>query len=127
MQFSRWLFRIAGIYGLIVLVPQFFLEARIGADYPPEVTHPEYFFGFLGVGLAWQIAFLMIATDPVRFRPIIIPSVIEKFSFAMAATVLFIQHRAPGTILAAGMVDLALGVLFMNAWQRLAASNRPPQ
>ena len=58
MKFSRWVFRIAGIYGLIVLVPQYFMEGRMGADYPPAITHPEYYYGFLGVGVAWQIAFL---------------------------------------------------------------------
>ncbi len=121
MKFARLIFLTAGIYGIVVLVPPFFLEAKMGADHPPEITHPEYYYGFLGVGLAWQIAFLIIATDPVRFRPIILPSVIEKFSFAVAAAVLFFHNRAPGMILAAGVVDLAFGVLFIIAWLRTAA------
>ena len=66
MKFSRWLFRIAGIYGLIVLVPQYFLESKIGEQTPPAITHPEYFYGFVGVGIAWQIAFLIIA----QIRPV---------------------------------------------------------
>jgi hypothetical protein len=121
MNFSRWLFRIAGIYGLIVLVPQYFLETKIGEQNPPAVTHPEFFYGFLGVAIAWQIAFLIISQDPIRFRTMIIPSVVEKFSFGIAAIVLFAQQRLPGMILAAGMVDLILGVLFLVAWRRLAA------
>ena len=36
------IFRWAGIYGLIVLFPTLFLEARIGIDAPPPITHPEY-------------------------------------------------------------------------------------
>jgi hypothetical protein len=59
---------IAGIYGLIVLVPQLFSESRIARDYPPVITHPEYFYGFLGVAIAWQLCFLVIAKDPVRYR-----------------------------------------------------------
>lgn len=31
MKFAKTVFLIAGIYGLIVLVPQFFLERKIGA------------------------------------------------------------------------------------------------
>ena len=76
MAFARWLFWIAGIYGLVVLVPQYFLEQKVGLDYPPAITHPEYFYGFLGVAIAWQVAFLIIGQDPQRFRPMMLPSVI---------------------------------------------------
>ena len=120
MAFSRWLFRIAGIYGLIVLVPQYFLESKIGEQTPPAITHTEYFYGFVGVGIAWQIAFLIIAQDPIRFRPMIIPSVVEKFSFGIAAIVLYFQQRLPPMLLGAAAIDLVLGVLFLVAWRRLA-------
>ncbi len=120
MKFSRWLFRIAGIYGLIVLVPQYFLESKIGEQTPPAITHSEYFYGFAGVGIAWQIAFLIMAQDPIRFRPMIIPSVFEKFSFGIAAIVLFCQQQLPTMLLGEAVIDLVLGVLFMVAWQRLA-------
>ena len=70
MRFARWVFRLAGIYGLIVLLPQYFLEERIGRDDPPPITHPEHFYAFLGVAVAWQVAFLVIAQDPIRYRPI---------------------------------------------------------
>ncbi|HEY2828419.1 MAG TPA: hypothetical protein VGJ04_12530 [Pirellulales bacterium] len=125
MNFSRWLFRIAGIYGLIVLVPQYFLETKIGEQNPPAVTHPEFFYGFLGVAIAWQIAFLIISQDPIRFRTMIIPSVVEKFSFGIAAIVLFAQQRLPGMILAAGMVDLILGVLFLGCVAAIGCSIIP--
>jgi hypothetical protein len=120
MAFSRWLFRIAGIYGLIVLVPQYFLENKIGEQTPPAITHTEYFYGFVGVGIAWQIAFLIIAQDPIRFRPMIIPGVVEKFSFGISAIVLYFQQRLPPMLLGAAAIDLILGTLFLVAWRRLA-------
>jgi hypothetical protein len=120
MAFSRWLFRIAGIYGLIVLVPQYFLESKIGEQTPPAITHTEYFYGFVGVGIAWQIAFLIIAQDPIRFRPMIIPGVVEKFSFGISAIVLYFQQRLPPMLLGAAAIDLILGTLFLVAWRRLA-------
>ncbi len=126
VTFARWLFRFAGLYGILVLAPQFFLEAKIGADYPPAIQHVEYFYGFVGVGLAWQLAFLIIGHDPIRFRPIIIPSIVEKFSFAIAATVLFFQSRLPATIFIAGLIDLTLGVLFIVAWIRLGEKEIRP-
>jgi hypothetical protein len=119
MSFARWLFWIAGVYGLVVLVPQYFLEQQVGIDDPPPITHPEYFYGFVGVAIAWQVAFLIIGHDPLRFRPMMIPSVLEKFSFAAAAVTLNAQGRLPSVLLAAGFCDLLWGILFLVAWWRL--------
>jgi hypothetical protein len=115
MTFARRLFLIAGIYGLLVLVPQFFLEDRLGRDFPPAITHPEHFYGFLGVAVAWQVAFLVIARDPVRFRPIMVPAVLEKASFGFAAVALFLRGRVPVVVLIFGLIDLTLGALFLVA------------
>lgn len=55
MKFARYTFLIAGIYGLIVMLPQYFLEQRIANDSPPAVTHPEFFYGFIGITVAFQL------------------------------------------------------------------------
>lgn len=113
---ARWIFLLAGIYGLLVLLPQYLLEGQIGRDDPPAITHPEYFYGFAGVGVAWQVAFLVLARDPVRFRPFMIPAILEKATFAIAAVVLFAQGRIAGTILGFGIIDGILGLLFGLAY-----------
>lgn len=124
MPWIRRLFWIAGIYGLLVMTPQYFMEQQIARDYPPAITHPEYFYGFAGVGVAWQIAFLIIGTDPEHYRLFMIPSVVEKFSFAAAVGVLLAQGRVPNVIVGFATIDLMLGVLFSIAfWQ----SGRPRQ
>ena len=112
MTFARRVFLIAGIYGLVVLAPQYFLERRIGVDQPPPITHPEYFYGFVGVALAWQLAFLIIAHDPVRYRAIMLPGIVEKVSFGAAAIALYAQGRLAPMMLAAGLGDLVFAVLF---------------
>jgi hypothetical protein len=86
MTFATRVFLIAGIYGLLVLLPQYFLEGKHGRDFPPPITHPEYYYGFVGVALAWQIAFFIISRDPVRYRPIMIAAIAEKASFARRST-----------------------------------------
>ena len=48
LTFPRRVFAVAGWYGLIVMLPQYFLEAKIGRDYPPAITHAENFYGFIG-------------------------------------------------------------------------------
>lgn len=125
MKFARYIFLIAGVYGLAVLVPQFFLEARIGADYPPAITHPENFYGFIGVASVFQVVFLTIASDPVRFRPLMLASVAEKFVFAIAVYALFAQGRVPGVTVVFGSIDLVLGTLFTVCY--FLTPGRPPE
>jgi hypothetical protein len=116
MKFARWVFLLAGIYGVLVVLPQFFLERRVGIDYPPPITHPEYFYGFAGVALAWQFAFLIISRDPARFRPMMLPGIMEKAAFGFATIALYLEERLAWQMLAFGLIDLVLGVLFLVAW-----------
>jgi len=120
MKFAKRVFLIAGIYGLIVLLPLYFLEAKTGRDYPPPITHPEYYYGFIGVAVAWQIVFLILSRDPLRYRPMMIPAILEKAVFGIPAVVLFLQRRISTLTLAAGLVDLLLGVLFILAYLNTA-------
>lgn len=114
VRFARWVFGIAGVYGVLCLAPQYLLEKQISRDQPPAITHPEYFYGFVGVALAWQVAFLIIARDPVRYRPLMIAAVLEKISFGLAAVVLFTQQRLPTVVLPFALIDLLLATMF--AW-----------
>ena len=118
MKFAKWVYIIAGIYGLLVVTPLYFSEAQIGRDYPPAITHPEFFYGFVGITVAWQLAFLLIGRDPVRYRPLMPVTWVEKFSFAIAALVLNTQGRMTSIFFAAAMIDLLLGVLFVIAFWR---------
>lgn len=116
MRFAKRVFLLAGIYGLIVLVPQYFFEARTGHDYPPPITHPEYYYGFIGLAVVWQFAFLIISRDPVRYRPLMIVAILEKACFAIPAVILLLQHRIPNLIFGFAMLDAVLGVLFLLAY-----------
>ena len=49
MRFARIVFTIAGMYGIVVLVPPLLLESKFGRDYPPPVIHPEFFYGFFAL------------------------------------------------------------------------------
>ena len=124
MKFARYTFLVAGIYGLIVLLPQYFLENRIGIDAPPPLTHVEFFYGFIGVAIAFQLVFLVIASDPQRYRLMILPSIVEKYSFVAAAVVLLIQNRIAPQMFAGAMVDAVLGLLFAASWWKLGAAER---
>lgn len=124
MRFANWVYRVAGIYGLIVLVPQYFLESRNGIDYPPPINHPEYYYGFIGVAIAWQIGFLIISRDPKRYRLMMIAAVIEKYSYGIAVLLLFWQGRIAGMICVTGLIDLVLGTLFAISYKRVGHWNQ---
>jgi hypothetical protein len=123
MRFAKRVFLFAGVYGLVVLLPQYFFEAQIGRDYPPPITHPEHFYGFVGVAVAWQLAFLTISTDPIRYRPVMIAAIVEKLSFAVAAIFLFTGGRIPAIMFAFAMIDLLLAALFTVAFVRTPSSS----
>lgn len=116
MKFAKYVFYIAGIYGLLVLLPQYFLEEQTGRDYPPAITHPAYFYGFIGVAVAFQVLFLIIGSNPVRYRGAMIAAMIEKFSFVIAAIVLLLQNRIATPLIFGAAIDLILGVLFVVAF-----------
>ena len=118
MKFAKVLFWVAGIWGVLVISPLYFLFDVIGRQDPPAITHPGFYYGFAGLGLAWQIAFLIIGGDPVRFRPMMIPSVVEKFTFGIAIVTLVMQGRTQRTDLVFAATDLTLGVLFVVAYWR---------
>ncbi len=127
MRFARRVFLASGIYGLIVMTPLYFLEQRVGLDHPPAVTHPEYYYGFAGVGVAWQLMFLVIASDPIRYRVAMLPAVAEKVSFAVPIPILYALGRVPGAMVAFAGIDGLLAVLFIVAFLRTPAQHPPMQ
>jgi hypothetical protein len=124
MRFAKVVFWMAAIWGFLVLTPLYFMFDMIGQKDPPPITHPAFFYGFVGAGLAWQIAFVITARDPVRFRPLMIPSVVEKFSYAIAGAVLVSQGRMSKQDLLFVAADAVLGVLFIAAWVTTAKLER---
>jgi hypothetical protein len=120
MRFARLVFRMAGIYGLLVMPPMYFLESRISHDQPPPITHPEFYYGFIGLCVVWQIAFLLISRDPIRYRPFILVAILEKLSFGLAAPILYAFGRIGIPVFAMASIDLILCVLFAFAYQATA-------
>jgi len=107
MKFAKVVFWIAGIWGVLIIAPLYFIFDLIGRQDPPPITHPAFFYGFVGLALAWQFAFLFIATDPARYRPLMLPSMFEKFSYGIAVVVLVLQGRMRSSDLVFAATDFA--------------------
>jgi hypothetical protein len=115
MKFAKVVFTGAGVWGLLVLTPFYFMFDFIGRSYPPAITHPDFYFGFIGLGLAWQIAFLVIGRDPVRFWPMMLPAICEKVFYVISLVVLYESGRIQSGQLSVGAPDLILACLFVTA------------
>ena len=118
MAFSRRLFRIAGLSGLLILLPMYFVERQYGTDYPPAVTHPEFYYGFIGVTLACQVMFLIISIDPIRYRPMMVAAIVEKFAYVIATAWLIVSKRTPDVLTLTVAIDFTFGMLFIVAFLR---------
>lgn len=117
MTFAKWVFTLAGIYGLAVMTPMLFLEPAMVAAGKP-LSHPESYYGFVGVTLTFQLIFLMVGRDPSRYRPLMPICVLEKLSFGAAVWPLYLMGRTPGVVAVFATIDLMLGALFLLAWRR---------
>jgi hypothetical protein len=113
------------VYGILVLLPQYFFEGKLGRDFPPPITHAEHFYGFIGIALAWQVLFLIIARDPIRYRPAMIAAILEKLAFGLPCIILYVQGRLATAILGAGVIDLILGTLFAVSYRATGARRQP--
>ena len=116
MKFARVAFLIAGVWGIVVLTPLYFLVDLTGRQYAAPADYPQFFYGFLSVAMAWQIAFLVIGSSPARFKPLMIPSIVEKFGHVMGVAMLYGQGRLSVADATAAGPDLLLGVLFVLAF-----------
>jgi hypothetical protein len=115
MRFARGVFLVAGLTGVVILLPMYH-EARFFADNPPATNRPEFYYGFVGVTLAWQFLFLVIASDPVRYRMAMLPALVEKASFAIAIPILYAYDRVSSFWLYAATMDGTWLILFALAY-----------
>jgi len=116
MAFARIVFIAAGVWGIVVLTPLFFLLDVTGREYAPPIGYPQFFYGFLTVTMAWQIAFLVIGSNPARYRLLMIPAVVEKLGYVVTVAVLHAQARVSDADAIAAAPDVLLGALFIAAF-----------
>jgi len=127
MTFARRVFTVAWIWGFVALLPMYFIERQLMERLPPALTHPEFYYGFVGVGLAWQVLFMLIAREPARLRPAMLPAVLEKFGWGAGVLVLVWQGRTPSFFVPAAVIDLVLAALFVIAWRKTASEPGAPR
>lgn len=123
--FARVVFVGAGIWGLVVLTPLFFLVDVAGRPYPAPTEYPHFFYGFLSIALAWQVAFLVIGRDPERYRPLMVAAILEKVGYVVGTGVLFAQARLTPEAAESIGPDALLAMLFVVAFATSRTRSAP--
>jgi hypothetical protein len=116
MQFARIVYGVAAAYGLLSLLPLYFLLDTVGHDAPPPITHPEFYYGFVGLGLLWQLVYVLMAQNPIRYRPIMPLAILEKFVYTVPVVILYTLGEVHPHIMRTYLVDPIFGVLFIVAY-----------
>lgn len=122
MKFAKVVFVCAGIWGIGVLTPLYWLVDVSGRRYGVPTEYPQFYYGFLSVAMAWQIGFLIIGSNPARFRMLMIPGILEKLGYVVPLVVLYQQARVTWADAQAAVPDFALAILMMLAFVKTRPS-----
>lgn len=89
----RFVFLLAAVYGMPLLTYWMFITpAMVGHA---RQQQPEIYYAFGSVGLAWQMVFILIAINPIRYRPLmLVAAILEKGFFAAMLVWLYLRHIA---------------------------------
>ena len=118
MTFAKVVFTGAGIWGIVVLTPLYFLIDITGKPWPAPANYPHFFYGFISVALAWQLAFLIIGSNPARFRLLMLPAIVEKLGHVTTVGILYARGQINQAAAGTALPDLVLGILFVAAFAR---------
>ena len=116
MRFARTVFVGAGVWGIAVLTPLYWLVDVTGRRYPPPAEYPHFVYGFFSVAMAWQIAFLIIGSSPARYRLLMIPAILEKLGHVATVSTLYARGAIGVDDAMTASPDLLLGILFVIAF-----------
>ncbi len=120
VRFARNFCTFVGWYGIVTLLPLLFIEAKFGYHQGPPVNHPEFYYGFLCLGLSWQVAFLLLGREPLPHRGFFIPAGLEKLTFGFSIIALYILAKVPLPVAIFGGIDLIFALGFFFIYWRLS-------
>ena len=126
MQFVKIVFLAAGVLGLLQVVPAYFMESQIATWNPPAIEHPEFYYGFISVVLVWQLVYLLIGMDPIRFRPMMLLAALAKACIVITFAWLYALDRIRPQWLASAAFDGTFAVVFLIAYARTAHGRPSP-
>jgi len=115
MKLARWVFLVAGVVGLLPVVQMIYGALINGETFLLDFANMGLFFyvAVFQYGL-WQVLFIILATDPVRYRPMMIVAIFVEVTAALNPAWLYLY----GFIfwIPVVFVNLAMAILFLVAF-----------
>ncbi len=118
----RWLFGAAAVFnasvglGLLFLRPQVSGVLRLD---PISGTNLVLLYLTAGFILLFGCAFVMVAVDPVRYRPFIPLSILGKLAAFASVFGAWLAGQAPASLPALASGDLVFAILFLLVLRRV--------
>jgi len=115
MKSTRWIFLIAGILGLLLVIPVAYNLITSGQELLPNFESTGLFvYVFLFQYTCWQIFFFIISRDPARYRPMMILAFLVEVSMPFNSIWLYFYGLKPWIFLT--IVSLIFALLFLIAF-----------
>jgi hypothetical protein len=70
----------------------------------------------------WQLVYLLVGSDPIRYRPLMLLAALAKATYGTAVIVLYAQNRLAASTFGISLVDWIFVVLFLASYRRTQAS-----
>jgi hypothetical protein len=126
MAFARLAYLLAGLWGVVVIALGY-ASYVTGADQSlAAIARPEMIHGFFLTAMPWQLLFLVISRDPLRYNAVMPVTVLEKLPFAAITLAMFAKGQVSPTMGFFAAMDGLLGVCFCVAYwltRRAASAN----
>src|SRR5215813_6586786 len=102
MKFARMVFAIGAGFGVVATLRLYFVQGTY------------LFYGLIAAVAAWQVVCFMISWDPLRFRPLMIPAVLEKLLWTITLATFYLHGELKTGEFAGGVLPHGLlGLLFV--------------
>jgi hypothetical protein len=117
MRLSRWVFAIAGTFGVILILPFAYTTVVSGELSLPDGSGAGLFLiGSFLQHIVWQIVYFIIATDPHRFRPMMVPAIFSMGISGFSSIWIYAYGIRMGVPV--GVVSVLMALTFIVAyWQ----------
>ena len=124
VKFARYTYFAAGIFGLVLAIPVAYAALFDASETMQSPIGTGFFiYGFLAQFLAWQVLLFVLAADPMRFRPMMIPAFLAQVVEPLnSAWLYFYGHRI---WIPASVAFLILAILFLTSYWRTRPQPEP--
>jgi hypothetical protein len=117
MVFARRVFTWAAVFGFVMVAPLLVAEGLVARLLHHALNQPQWYYGFAEVALGFQVVYLIIGRDPVRYRPLMPVCGVAKLGFGVTMWTLVGLGRTDPLLGLAATPDLLWAAAFLLAYR----------